>query len=289
MWRCVSVCVRADLFRNRGSAVQRALPRTVNLLVFQQELPISKDRAAMVAAEAARIRMPVHVAVTNTCLIRTDAPLTLVAILSVFLLVAVETVRLAFDGRVLMPCQRRVAQPAAEVIRVPGRSFSARILRCEYQLVTGFTARNVHLLGVVAPAEDVAVREEIHQFRKNFVANGTGKAIRMPAFVASGPLGENGNLASTDGMCAVLTEPYLLDLYCYFGNLDRNQRRRDFNPLLHWTDAVRMRSGRFVVIHRRGIVVETVMAMRMSRIFLQFRNQIDVCNQNLARFGTSGS
>lgn len=49
--------------------------------------------------------------------------------LAVFLLVAVETVRLAFDGRVLAAREGRVADPAAEMIRVPDGSFGARILR----------------------------------------------------------------------------------------------------------------------------------------------------------------
>jgi len=68
------------LLRHR-SLVQRALPRTINLLILQQELAINKGCAAFAAVEAARIRMPVHVTVTNACLIRTDTLLAIVAIL----------------------------------------------------------------------------------------------------------------------------------------------------------------------------------------------------------------
>lgn len=54
--------------------------------------------------------------------------------LAVFALVAVETVRLAVDGRVLAAGQRRVAQPAAKVVRVPRGVLGRCVLAGEDQL-----------------------------------------------------------------------------------------------------------------------------------------------------------
>jgi len=149
------------------------------------------------------------------------------------------------------------------MIRVPDGSFGARILRREYQLVASFTAGNVHLLGVVASAEDVVVREEVHQLGQNFMTNRTGETVRMPALVASGSLRENGHLSSADGLRTILTQPNFLDLHRHFWNLGRDNRWRYFNPVAARTAvaavAVRMRHGQSIVVHWRCVVIKRLM------------------------------
>ena len=54
--------------------------------------------------------------------------------LSVFLLVAIQTVRLVLDGRVLLAGEGRVAEEAAEVIHVPVGTFCLRVLRGKDEL-----------------------------------------------------------------------------------------------------------------------------------------------------------
>ena len=69
------------LGRGRNVVLDGAVPGTVNLLIFEQELAIDHRRPAAVAAETRGIRVPVHLSVTNPRLFRPDGPATLVAIL----------------------------------------------------------------------------------------------------------------------------------------------------------------------------------------------------------------
>lgn len=103
-----------------------ALSRAVDLPVFQHELTIHHGNLTLATFETTGRIVPVHLAVTYSRFFRSDWLVALVTILqthtsgnelhncentfgyvmrsnlSVFLLVTVETMRLSFDGRVLM-------------------------------------------------------------------------------------------------------------------------------------------------------------------------------------------
>lgn len=92
------------MFLDDGSLfLDGAVPGAVDAIVLEQELAIDHRGAAVVAAEARRVRVPVHFPVANARLIGPDRSAALVAVLSEFFLVAVEAMRLSFDGRVLVP------------------------------------------------------------------------------------------------------------------------------------------------------------------------------------------
>ena len=147
--------------------------------------------------------MPIHIAVTHSRFFRPDRLMTFVTILwktiklkkkkktkkfsnfknnsnfkkliylAVFLLITVETMRLAVNRRVLMSSQWRIANPTTKMIHVPTGIFSAGIFRSENQLVTRFASRDFHFFGVVTTAKNVAIDKEINQIGQHFLCDTT--------------------------------------------------------------------------------------------------------------------
>ena len=71
-----------SLFLDDGSLfLDGAVPGTVDAIVLEQELAIDHRGAAVVAAEARRVRVPVHFPVANARLIGPDRSAALVAVL----------------------------------------------------------------------------------------------------------------------------------------------------------------------------------------------------------------
>lgn len=124
--------------------------------ILQDKLPIDHRDPASLTTEARARAVPVHLSMTHSSFIRPDRFPALVAILnkrysliililkgiliiidvyfSVFLLIAIQAMRLSLDGSVLLSGQWGITQEAAEMVRVPTGFLRTRVLGSKDQL-----------------------------------------------------------------------------------------------------------------------------------------------------------